>query len=89
MVKYLKESSELREADIDAIRYEAVAEAIDKLVAKTGDNREDLLLKALTLYEVAIDAAREGQRLAMLGQDYRFIREVVGLEEPSLGTTHR
>jgi hypothetical protein len=89
MAQILRENLDLRKASVDAIRSEAVSEAVDELMKKTGDNREDLLLKALTLYKAAVDAARKGQRLALLGQDYQFIREIIGLEEPTSGKKHR
>jgi hypothetical protein len=58
---------------------EAVAIAVNELAARTGDSREDVLLKALALYAAALDASEKGERLAVLGRDYKFIREIVGL----------
>lgn len=88
MAQILRENPRLTGATVDAVRSEPVAEAVDELVEKTGDNREDLLLKALVLYEVAIDASRKGQRLALLGHDYRLIREITGFELPTMGALH-
>jgi hypothetical protein len=59
---------------------EAVSEAVGQLAARTGDTNEDVLLKALALYEAALDASEKGERLAVLGRDYKFIREIVGFE---------
>ena len=66
----------------ELVRSEGVSEALDRLVEKTGDNREDLLQMALTLYEVVIDAVNKGQRVALLGPDYQFVREIVGFNRP-------
>jgi hypothetical protein len=73
----------------EAVNSEAVFLAMDKLVEKTGDSREDLLLKALTLYEVVTDAISKGQRLALLTQDYRFVREIIGLVNPKSEAARR
>ena len=43
---------------------EAVSEAVRQLAARTGDTNEDVLLKALALYEAALDASEKGERLA-------------------------
>jgi UDP-N-acetyl-D-mannosaminuronic acid transferase (WecB/TagA/CpsF family) len=55
--------------------------AVDDLAKKTGDTKEDILFKALALYEAAIDAKQKGQRLVLLGSDYRFIKEIIGFEQ--------
>ncbi len=59
---------------------EAVTEALDQLASRTRDPKEDILLKALSLYEEAIRVFASGERLAVLGKDYRFIREIVGFD---------
>ena len=50
------------------------------LAARTGDSREDTLLKALTLYGIAIDAIEKGNRLSILNSDDELIREIEGFE---------
>ena len=59
---------------------DAVLAEVEDLTNKTGDTREDLLLKALTLYEAAFEATQKGQRLVLVGPDYRFIQEIVGID---------
>ncbi len=59
---------------------DAVMAEVDDLTSKTGDTKEDLLLKALTLYEAALEATQKGQRLVLLGPDYQFIQEIVGID---------
>ena len=88
MAQILRENPRLTRATVDAVRSEAVSEAVDELMEKTGDNREDLLLKALVLYEAAIEASRKGQRLALLGHDYRLVREITGFESPTVAALH-
>jgi hypothetical protein len=56
-------------------------DAVDDLAKKTGDTKEDILFKALTLYEAAIEAKQKGQRLVVVGSDYRFIKEIIGFEQ--------
>ena len=55
--------------------------AVDELAKKTGDTKEDILFKALTLYEAAIEARQKGQRLVLVGSDYKFIKEIIGFEQ--------
>ncbi len=59
---------------------EAVAQTLDHLACRTRDSKEDILLKAWSLYEEAIRVFEQGERLAVLGKDYSFIREIVGFE---------
>ncbi|MFI5456099.1 MAG: hypothetical protein ACHRXM_11680 [Isosphaerales bacterium] len=60
---------------------DAVLNAVDEIANKTSDTKEDVLLKALSLYEAAIDAKRKNQRLVLVGPEYQFIREIVGFDE--------
>jgi hypothetical protein len=59
---------------------DTVMAKVDDLTSKTGDTREDILLKALILYEAALEAKRKGQRLVVVGPDYRFVREIIGID---------
>lgn len=59
---------------------DAVMAMVEDLTSETGDTREDLLLKALILYDAALKAKRKGQRLVLVEPDYRFIREIVGID---------
>ena len=82
----------LRELDTDLIpetlhtvqetlgHTDAVMAAVEELRGNTGDTKEDVLLKALTLYEAALGANEKGQRLVVVGPDYRFIREIIGFD---------
>lgn len=64
------------------VRSEAVSETLDQLVDLTGHDPEDLLLRALTLYEVAYEAVtHKNQRLVLVSHEYDFVREIVGLGE--------
>ncbi len=71
---------------------DAVMAEVADLEDKTGDTREDVLLKALSLYEAALEAKQKGQRLVVVGPDYRFIREIVGFDragrEPAQSRNH-
>ena len=53
--------------------------ALANVVAKTGTSEEEALLLAITLYDLAVDAAANGQRLVLLDKDYHFVKELVGL----------
>jgi hypothetical protein len=59
---------------------DVVLRAVEELTEKTTDSREDVLLKALSLYDAAIEAKKRNQRLVLVGPDYQFIREIVGFD---------
>jgi hypothetical protein len=50
------------------------------LAARSGDNREDVLLKALTLYGLALDAIEKGNHLAILTPEDEIVREITGFQ---------
>ncbi len=60
---------------------EAVA-LIQQLASRTKDSREDVLRKALNLYQLLLDAQGEGNRMAILSPDDTIVHEVVGHELP-------
>jgi hypothetical protein len=60
---------------------DAVANAVNEITHRTSDSREELLLKALSLYETAIEAKQKDQRLVLVGPEYRFIREIIGFDQ--------
>jgi hypothetical protein len=71
---------------IDMIRQQlgytdAVANAVNEITHRTSDSREELLLKALSLYETAIEAIQKDQRLVLVGPEYRFVREIIGFDQ--------
>ena len=81
----VRQIGELR-AEVEALKLSnpsgdsgASGKALTTVMAKTGASAEDALLLALTLYDIAIDATRQGQRLVLLDNEYRFVREVTGL----------
>jgi hypothetical protein len=57
-----------------------IGKIVSKLAKHTGDTKEDVLLKALGLYEAAVDANDKGERLAILGPKYEFVREITGFD---------
>lgn len=72
----------------EVARSEAVNEALRSITAKTGATPDEALIMALTLYEVVIDAVKQGRRLVLVDGDYRFVREITGLlrERPDPST---
>jgi hypothetical protein len=74
----------LKDLVFDSIREtlghsDTVMAKVDDLTNQTGETREDALLKALLLYERALRANRQGQRLVVVGPEYQFIQEIIGL----------
>jgi hypothetical protein len=61
-----------------------VAGLLHLAASKSNDRHEDLLRKALTLYNVALDARDNGNRLAILNPEDIIVREIVGVETSDL-----
>jgi hypothetical protein len=60
---------------------DAVVNAVNEIAHRTSDSREEVLLKALSLYETAIEAKQKDQRLVLVGPEYKFIREIIGFDQ--------
>ena len=60
----------------------SVMRELGEIATETGEGFEDVLLKALVLYKAAVEATRKGQRLVIVGPDYRLIREIVEIDSP-------
>jgi hypothetical protein len=56
-----------------------VAGLVQLLAAKSNDNKQDVLRKALTLYGLALDAQEKGNRMAVLRPDDVIVRDVIGI----------
>ena len=50
------------------------------LAVRAGESREETLLKALTLYGIALDAIEKGNHLAILNPEDEILREITGFE---------
>lgn len=60
------------------------------LAARSNDAYEDVLRKALTLYSFGLDAAGQGNRLAVLNPEDEIVHEIIGLgdsAEPHRGAS--
>jgi hypothetical protein len=79
MGESIRTNALLQKLGVASVSSELVNETLAAIVAKTGADPEDAVVMALTLYDVAVDAARQGQRLVLVDEDYRFVREVTGL----------
>lgn len=65
---------------------EEVAGLLHLLAARSNDSKDRVLLKALTLYGLALDAMEKGNRLAILSPDDVIVHEVIGFEVDELMT---
>jgi hypothetical protein len=59
---------------------EEAAELLRILATRSGDNREDVLLKAVRLYQLALDAVEKGNSLAIITPEDEIVREITGFE---------
>ena len=57
-----------------------VAGMIHLLAARSNDAKSEVLLKALTLYGLALDATEKGNRLAILTSEDDIVHDIVGFE---------
>jgi len=54
-------------------------EKLNRLAAATGTSPEQVLLKAIALYEVASDAKHNNQHIGILDTNQHVVAEVVGV----------
>lgn len=62
---------------------EEVAGLVQLLAARSGDSRESVLRKALTLYGLALDANEKGNKLAVLSPDDEIVQDITGIDDVS------
>ncbi len=61
---------------------EESAGLVQLLAARSNDTKEQVLLKALTLYGLALDAKEKGQHLAIIDSDDVIVHDVFGVGTP-------
>ena len=52
---------------------------LDKLAVSIGGTKSDVLLKAIVLMDVAVDAKRQGKKFGIAEQDQPLATEIVGI----------
>jgi hypothetical protein len=71
----------LEKLAVESVRSQQVNESLRVITAKTGTTPEKAMIMALALYEVAIDAISQDQRLVLVDKEYGFVREITGVLE--------
>jgi hypothetical protein len=51
---------------------------LSRLAAESGGSEFDVIGKAVALYQVALDASREGKKIVIYSDDFELEREIVG-----------
>lgn len=54
-------------------------ETLESMAQESGSTKSDVLRKALALFEVASEARRDGNRIAILTKDRQVLTEIVGV----------
>ena len=57
----------------------ALEAKLARLAVASGSTEADVLLKAIALYEVALQAKLKGQDVAILDEEKRLVREIDGI----------
>jgi hypothetical protein len=52
---------------------------LDGWATEIASDKAEVLLRALRLYDVAIQAHQRGERLAILNGDFQPVRDIVGI----------
>jgi predicted transcriptional regulator len=52
---------------------------LDELALATGGSKSDLLRKAITLIDLAVEAKRKGRHVAVVDNDDKVVTTIVGL----------
>lgn len=50
-----------------------------RLADQAGDSEEDLIFKALALYDTALEAKDHDHRIVIVTKDYKFVQEIIGI----------
>lgn len=58
---------------------EELNETLDRLAADSGTTKSDVLRKAIVLVEVAAQAKRKHQKLAIVDEEEQVVSRIVGL----------
>lgn len=69
----------------DVLDDEALA-FLDYAARESGETRQDILLKSLTLFLKASEAERRGRTLAILDDDDVIVEEIRGIGSPLVGS---
>lgn len=59
----------------------ALIKIVDDLSMKLNEPPSDTILKALTIYEIAVQATQQGSHIAVLDREWGFVREIKGIAE--------
>jgi predicted transcriptional regulator len=52
---------------------------LDQLAEQTGSTKSELLRKAISLLEVAVEAKRQGKKFGIAERDQQLATEIIGL----------
>lgn len=55
-----------------------VDEVVSRLATRSGESREEVLLKALNVYGLALDAIEDGNSLVVVTPEDEIVREITG-----------
>jgi hypothetical protein len=83
----------LPDAIDEFLRHRGYSEEVTELVQlyseRFHDTNEDVLKKALRLYNFAMAAREQGHRVAILNSDDEIVHEIIGLEPTATTTSTR
>jgi predicted transcriptional regulator len=54
-------------------------DTLTQLAEKTGETKSDVLRKAITLMEMAVDARQRGRKVGIVEKDQTVMTEIVGI----------
>lgn len=57
----------------------ALDQRLTELAASTSHSKEDILKRAIALFDVAHSARNNSQRIGIIGADQKLVSEIVGL----------
>lgn len=57
--------------------------ALDQLAEESKSTRSEVLLKAVALYQVAMEANRKGNRVAIVDSNGNVVTDIIGLQRNS------
>ena len=54
-------------------------ELLERLAAKTSSTKDEVLVKAIVLFNLAVDATLQGKKFGVAEKDHSLFKEIVGI----------
>lgn len=79
MFNIFKKKREPNQGPVSLALSPALDKRLNEIAVSTSHSKEEILKRAIVLFEVALSARENSQRIGIIGADQQLISEIVGL----------